>query len=64
MHDNILINFVSKFDFKQAKNDPSVTFYAYDKNFHLQKVSVRYNFVMNHFEGFELSGIMRKKTTE
>ncbi len=42
------------------RSDPKIQFFAYNKNFHLQKFVVRYNSVMSYFSSFRLSGVMRK----
>jgi hypothetical protein len=42
------------------RSDPKIQYYSYNKDFHLQEVVVRYNFVMSYFSQFYLSGVFRK----
>lgn len=46
------------------RSDPKIQYYSYNKDFHLQEVVVRYNFVMSYFSQFYLSGVFRKVQEE
>lgn len=47
-----------------AKKKPYIQFYAYSKDFNLQEVHISYNFIMNYFEDFQLSGVMKRMDSD
>ena len=59
-HDDVLLNFLKGYSTRLSKKDPYIQFYAYNKEFNLQEVKISYNFIMNSFQDFQLSGVMQK----
>jgi hypothetical protein len=53
-------NFIDSYDKVRALNSRNVLFYINNNNYELQKVDVKYNFVMGSFNMFQMCGIINK----
>lgn len=59
-HDENLLEFIERYSNSEAKKNSTLNFYAYNSEFHLQEVIVRYSWVMNDFSSFYMAGIVER----
>ena len=57
-HDENLLDFIDRYSVKEAKKNPMLNFFAYNSDFHLQEINIRYSWVMNDFSSFYMAGIL------